>query len=331
MTLALQTDLAREIKERSGENVFLCYQCKKCTAGCPVAAYFDLTPNQVLRACQFGQTDMVLNSRTIWICAACETCSTRCPQGIDIARIMDVLEIMAQEQGIRSKARTVPMFYKSANRGINWFGRMWELGLMAELYVREFLAGERRKQFFQQSFATTWPWPSRCSAAASSRSYPASPAGRATAGSHALSWSQTQCLPSPRCPGGEESRQPSGQGPSPTTRAAACTPPGIEYHLSTLAVAKKLRPEPGRARRLGLLWHLARPQHRSLPVGQAADADAGHRPGDGPQLHDHALRGLFLPLSHRHARGAATTPSFGSESPTTSASSYTAASRSTAY
>jgi len=118
-----------------------------------VAAFFDLTPNQILRACQFGQTDMVLNSRTIWICAACETCSTRCPQGIDIAGIMDVLEIMAQEQKIRPKARTVPMFYKSANRGIGWFGRMWELGLMAELYIREFLAGDPpRKQFFQQLF-----------------------------------------------------------------------------------------------------------------------------------------------------------------------------------
>jgi len=142
MTVTFKTDLAREIRERSGENVFLCYQCKKCTAGCPVAAYFDLTPHQVLRACQFGQADLVLNSRTISICAACETCTTRCPQGIDIARIMDVLEIMAAEQGIKSKAPTVPMFYKSANRGIDWFGRMWELGLMAELYIREFFAGK---------------------------------------------------------------------------------------------------------------------------------------------------------------------------------------------
>lgn len=142
MTVTFRTDLASEIRERSGENVFLCYQCKKCTAGCPVAAYFDLTPHQVLRACQFGQEDMVLNSRTISICAACETCSTRCPQGIDIARIMDVLEIMAKEQGIKAKAATVPMFYTSANRGIDWFGRMWELGLMAELYIREFFAGE---------------------------------------------------------------------------------------------------------------------------------------------------------------------------------------------
>jgi heterodisulfide reductase subunit B len=137
MSIVFRTELAEEIRERSGENVFLCYQCKKCTAGCPVAAYFDLTPHQVLRACQFGQADLVLHSRTISICAACETCSTRCPQGIDIARIMDELEIMAAEVGIKSKAPTVPMFYASANRGINYFGRMWELGLMVELYIRE--------------------------------------------------------------------------------------------------------------------------------------------------------------------------------------------------
>jgi len=150
MTVSFSTDLAREIQERSGENVFLCYQCKKCTAGCPVAAYFDLTPHEVLRACQLGQTELVLHSRTISICAACETCSTRCPQGIDIARIMDVLEIMAAEQGIKSKAPRVPMFYKAANRGINLFGRMWELGLMAELYMREFFAGELDfKQLFK--------------------------------------------------------------------------------------------------------------------------------------------------------------------------------------
>ena len=154
MTVSFRTDLAHEIQERSNENVFLCYQCKKCTAGCPVAAYFDLAPHQVLRACQFGQEDLVLHSRTISICAACETCSTRCPQGIDIARIMDELEIIAQERKIKSKAPTVPMFYKSANRGINWFGRMWELGLMAELYIREFFAGEFDfKQLFKYDIA----------------------------------------------------------------------------------------------------------------------------------------------------------------------------------
>jgi len=150
MALTLQTDLARYIMDECGENVFLCYQCKKCTAGCPVAAYFDLTPNQVMRACQLGQTELVLNSRTIFLCAACETCSTRCPQGIDIARIMDVLEIRAQREGIKPKVRPVPMFYQAANRGIDLFGRMFELGLMAELYTRMFFAGELDlKQLFK--------------------------------------------------------------------------------------------------------------------------------------------------------------------------------------
>ncbi|MGQ9584703.1 MAG: heterodisulfide reductase-related iron-sulfur binding cluster [Anaerolineae bacterium] len=150
MSTTLRTDLAHQVMEECGENVYLCYQCKKCTAGCPVAPYFDLTPNQVMRAVQLGMRDLVLNSRTIWLCAACETCTTRCPQGIDIARVMDVLEIMAQREGIRPKVRPVPMFYKAANRGIDWFGRMFELGLMAELYARMFFAGELDlKQLFR--------------------------------------------------------------------------------------------------------------------------------------------------------------------------------------
>ena len=142
MSLTLQTDLAQYIQEKCGENVYLCYQCQKCTAGCPVAEHFDLMPNQILRAAQFGQKELILNSKTIWLCAACETCSTRCPQGIDITRIMDVLKIVAQREGIEPKVRPVPMFYQAGLRNIKLFGRMYELGLMGELYLRGLLAGE---------------------------------------------------------------------------------------------------------------------------------------------------------------------------------------------
>jgi heterodisulfide reductase subunit B len=142
MPLTMQTDLAEYIQEECGENVYLCYQCQKCTAGCPVAEHFDLTPNQILRAAQFGQKELILHSKTIWLCAACEACSTRCPQGIDITRIMDVLKIMAQREGIESQVRPVPMFYQAGLRNIRLFGRMYELGLMGELYLRMLLAGE---------------------------------------------------------------------------------------------------------------------------------------------------------------------------------------------
>jgi len=149
MAITLNTDLAVKIREQCGENVYLCYQCKRCTAGCPVVEYFDLTPHQILRAVQFGQKDLVLKSSTIWLCASCEACATRCPQGIDITAVMDVLKIMARNEGIKPKVRAVPLFYNAALRGIKLFGRMYEAGLMGELYLRLMLAGEFDfKQFF---------------------------------------------------------------------------------------------------------------------------------------------------------------------------------------
>ena len=95
--------LAQAVLDKTGENVYLCYQCVKCSAGCPLAEYFDISPNQVMRAVQLGREDLVLNSRTIWLCASCQTCTTRCPQGIDLARIMDALKTIAVEEGIKPK------------------------------------------------------------------------------------------------------------------------------------------------------------------------------------------------------------------------------------
>ena len=68
-----------------------CYQCGKCTAGCPVAAAVDMAPNQVVRALQLGNFEIAMASDTIWACVSCQTCSTRCPQSVDCAGIMDAL------------------------------------------------------------------------------------------------------------------------------------------------------------------------------------------------------------------------------------------------
>jgi heterodisulfide reductase subunit B len=142
MQTILNTDLAETIRKECGENVFLCYQCQKCSAGCPVNEHFDLAPNQVMRAIQFGQKEMVLHSKTIWLCAMCETCATRCPHDINITKIIDVLKIMAKNEGIEPKVPSVPLFYQAAMRGIKWFGRMYEAGLMGEIYLRQMLSGQ---------------------------------------------------------------------------------------------------------------------------------------------------------------------------------------------
>src|SRR3989337_4597102 len=69
METTLSTQLADRIQEATGENVFLCYQCIKCTSGCPLAEHFDLAPNQVLRAAQLGMEESLVNNRTPWLCA----------------------------------------------------------------------------------------------------------------------------------------------------------------------------------------------------------------------------------------------------------------------
>lgn len=133
--------LSDVILEFSGENVFACYQCKRCTNGCPVVEYFDIPVHELIRRLQFGQDDACLRAKTTWLCATCQTCNTRCPQGIDVAHIFDIVKIEAQKRGLKPAEPPVKMFYTSALRGIKLFGRMYELGLMAELYLRMMLAG----------------------------------------------------------------------------------------------------------------------------------------------------------------------------------------------
>jgi heterodisulfide reductase subunit C len=87
----LAGNLLKKVVELSGQNVFACYQCGKCSAGCPLVSVMDLLPNQVIRLAQLGEIEEVLKSNTIWLCASCFTCGVRCPKGVDLAKIMEAL------------------------------------------------------------------------------------------------------------------------------------------------------------------------------------------------------------------------------------------------
>ena len=86
-----QRKFIERIEELSGENVFACYQCGRCSAGCPMASEMDLLPNQIIRMVQMGLEDEVLRSKTLYLCASCFTCESRCPKGIDMARVMEAV------------------------------------------------------------------------------------------------------------------------------------------------------------------------------------------------------------------------------------------------
>ncbi len=135
-SMTMSPDLARRIQEEIGENVYLCYQCVKCTSGCPVGEFFDYQPNQIMRALQLGQEEIAFGSQTPWLCAACQTCSTRCPQGLDITGIMEFLTREARERGLEPQVPEVDQFNKAFMREVRIWGRAYEPGLMIELALR---------------------------------------------------------------------------------------------------------------------------------------------------------------------------------------------------
>jgi len=115
------------IEAEAGTKVNLCYQCGKCTAGCPAAFAMDYPPRQVIRLLQLGFVEEALNANSIWICASCETCSTRCPRGVDIASLMDTMRRKALQRGKTDKK--VAAFNKAFLSNVKNFGRAYEAGL----------------------------------------------------------------------------------------------------------------------------------------------------------------------------------------------------------
>jgi len=107
-----------------------CYQCKKCSAGCPLTFAMDLLPDRVMRLALLGQTEALLGCRTIWVCSACVTCSTRCPNGIDIAGVMDWLKEEALRQGKAIDQPEVAAFHRFFLDSLRRGGRLSEVALM---------------------------------------------------------------------------------------------------------------------------------------------------------------------------------------------------------
>jgi heterodisulfide reductase subunit C len=129
-TCTPNTTLAATVSDGCGENVFKCYQCKRCTSGCPVAPYTAMHPATIIRAVQLGQPDMIFDDKFLWLCTGCETCTTRCPQGIDVAAVIDQLKIIGRREGRIPADAPFANMVKLNFESIRRWGRLFEVELL---------------------------------------------------------------------------------------------------------------------------------------------------------------------------------------------------------
>ncbi len=117
---------------------FLCIQCRKCTAGCPVAESTDIPVNELVARVRLGDVGDAVRSRMIWDCVGCHACSTRCPAGANPAEVLDMLRARAMDEGLvpSSRART---FHSAFVRNLRKKGRSDEARLMMRIYLKHWL------------------------------------------------------------------------------------------------------------------------------------------------------------------------------------------------
>jgi len=127
---------SHDLETLTGENVMLCYQCKKCTLGCPSAYAMKMKPHELMRAAQLGLAEEIYWSGTIWICLSCETCNTRCPQDINIIRVIDGLREMSKNLDYYNPYPVIPAMHRIFLALVKRFGKVYELGLALMINLR---------------------------------------------------------------------------------------------------------------------------------------------------------------------------------------------------
>jgi heterodisulfide reductase subunit C len=100
----------------------------------------DLPPCQILRLLQLNFPELeekALKSEGIWLCLACETCSTRCPQDVAIPKVMDFLRGEALRRSLaHPRSRDILAFHRAFLDSIRHTGRLYEVGLVADYKAR---------------------------------------------------------------------------------------------------------------------------------------------------------------------------------------------------
>lgn len=119
-----------EVEARSGQKVQECYQCSKCSGGCPFSGIMDYAPNSILEMIVYNMKDQLLSSKAIQMCVQCGTCGAQCPAGFELYEVINVLRSMAKEEGYITNEKKIPKMNEIFLGEVKNLGRMHEVNLM---------------------------------------------------------------------------------------------------------------------------------------------------------------------------------------------------------
>jgi heterodisulfide reductase subunit C len=96
----LGREFIKKVKELSGQNLQLCYQCGLCTGNCPAAANMDVSPRRIIELARLGLEEEIAGSKTVWVCASCLACTVNCPRGFDLSKVMEAIRLLTLRKNV---------------------------------------------------------------------------------------------------------------------------------------------------------------------------------------------------------------------------------------
>lgn len=108
-----------------------CMNCGLCTAVCPAAEFNDYNPRKIMETIQRkdeGEVVALLKADTIWFCAQCGSCKTRCPRGNNPFGVISSLRQLSQMKGYHTSSIRGRQQYAGRHLwGGNYWNRGWSL------------------------------------------------------------------------------------------------------------------------------------------------------------------------------------------------------------